>query len=596
MRLVAMGLMPLVLMSCGAKYKPTGPVIGDYERAFQFPVNRPHEGLSYTGRAPATEAPVLPFMVFGAAFDLDFVVMPRNGDFDMIEYARVAAPKGPMWLALETSADSGDQTILANLDDIDAFMPEIPLRRQSVNLQVDDRCTEFTVDVSLSYTSSNGDRVEAEMMGDPPLKTKKKRNGKTFDHSQNQLMAVLDIPASQSLFKANVQSDGKGVGFRKVAGIVPGQFVLNQVQGGFASGRYVLSATEPAAGGASFGQVMVQVPDAAPTDAPSKPAPDMLVRMGVAKNFPKVLGCWRTRLTEKANLPGGSSRYSWTLTGGKVSEAALANPKGEERFADEALTTCITEAMGGWAFDETVNGSVWWDFTFEVPPAPAEGEEPAEATVQIAEGEFTEAAAPAMEEAPAPAPAPAGTTVKRPDGDELSDDPLADVLGEDPAADAAPAEAKLSSFTTTHLMPDGNRVEQQWLVSRQGDRVIARQTSELRSITYNYRLVSEAFLELVSITVEQYGRATPVTAVTFNPPIPDVRWPFNGRRSSSFVIDVNGQENYAVGTAEAFWTESGPRVKISATDPEWAASRPLLAKIGFPGDGSAEIVVERTGE
>ncbi|MCB9688801.1 MAG: hypothetical protein H6735_27420 [Alphaproteobacteria bacterium] len=589
--------MPLVLMSCGAKYKPTGPVIGDYERAFQFPVNRPHEGLSYTGRAPATEAPVLPFMVFGAAFDLDFVVMPRNGDFDMLEYARIAAPKGPMWLALETSADSGDQTILANVDDIDTFMPELPLRRQSVNLQVDDRCTEFTVDVSLSYTSSNGERVEAEMVGDPPLRTQSKRNGKTFDHSQNQLMAVLDIPASHSLFKANVQADGKGVGFRKIGGIVPGQFVLNQVQGGIASGRYVLASTEPAAGGASFGEVVLHTPDAAPSEAEAaKPAPDMLVRMGVAKNFPKVLGCWRTRLAEQADLPGGSSRYSWTLTGGKVSEAALANPAGEERFADEGLTTCVTEAMGGWAFDASVNGTVWWDFTFEVPPAPAEGEEPVEAGVQINEGEFTEAAG-AMEEAPPmEAPAEGGTTVKRPAGeDELPDD-MSDVMGEEPAADAPAPEAKLSSFTTTHLMPNGNRVEQQWLVSRQGDRVIARQTSELRSITYNYRLVSEAFLELVSITVEQYGRATPVTAVTFNPPIPDVRWPFNGRRSSSFVIDVNGQENYAVGTAEAFWTESGPRVKVTASDPEWAAARPMLAKIGFPGDGTAEIVVERTGE
>ncbi|MCA9492122.1 MAG: hypothetical protein KC621_19450, partial [Myxococcales bacterium] len=421
---------------------------------------------------------------------------------------------------------------------------------------------------------------------------------------ENQLMAVLDIPASHSLFKANVQADGKGVGFRKIGGIVPGQFVLNQVQGGIASGRYVLAATEPAAGGPSFGEVVLHMPDAAPTEAapePTKPAPDMLVRMGVAKNFPKVLGCWRTRLVEQADLPGGSSRYSWTLAGGQVSDAALANPEGEERFADEALTTCITEAMAGWAFDASVNGSVWWDFTFELPPEAAEGEEPAEAGVQINEGEFTESmSAEAPMEAPAEAPAeeaPAeGTTVARPDGEELPDD-LDDMLGEDdPAADAPAPEAKLSSFTTTHMMPDGNRVEQQWLVSRQGDRVIARQTSELRSITYNYRLVSEAFLELVSITVEQYGRATPVTAVTFNPPIPDVRWPFNGRRSSSFVIDVNGQENYAVGTAEAFWTESGPRVKVTASDPEWAAARPMLARIGFPGDGTAEIVVERTGE
>ena len=132
-------------------------------------------------------------------------------------------------------------------------------------------------------------------------------------------------------------------------------------------------------------------------------------------------------------------------------------------------------------------------------------------------------------------------------------------------------------------------------MSQQGDRVTARQSTELRQLVYNYRLVQNAYLELVSITVEQYGRATPVTAITFNPPLPDIRWPFNGRRVSTFVIDVNGQQNYAFGDVESYWTESGPKVKVAPAAPEWAVSRPLLSSINFI-DGAALVKTERTGE
>jgi hypothetical protein len=232
MRTVAVGIIPLILAGCGGKYKPGDAVISGYERAYKFPVHRPHEGLLYIGLTPATTAPIVPVLAFGAAFDLDFAVMPREGDYEMLEYARIALPTGPQWVVVETSAQSGDQTLIANLDGIEAFMPEIPLIRKEGNLQVTDRSTEFTVDVTLEYESSRNQKVVAEFMGDPPTKQSKHRNGRTFDHSANQLLAVLDIPASESLFKADIQIDGQGVGLKKIGGFVPAQFVLEQAQGG----------------------------------------------------------------------------------------------------------------------------------------------------------------------------------------------------------------------------------------------------------------------------------------------------------------------------------------------------------------------------
>jgi hypothetical protein len=120
MRTVAVGIIPLILAGCGGKYKPGDAVISGYERAYKFPVHRPHEGLLYIGLTPATTAPIVPVLAFGAAFDLDFAVMPREGDYEMLEYARIALPTGPQWVVVETSAQSGDQTLIANLDGIEA--------------------------------------------------------------------------------------------------------------------------------------------------------------------------------------------------------------------------------------------------------------------------------------------------------------------------------------------------------------------------------------------------------------------------------------------------------------------------------------------
>jgi hypothetical protein len=511
----------------------------------------------------------------------------------------MGSPTGPIWLALESKEGSGDQTILANLDDIASFMPELPLARQSVNLQADDRSTEFTVDVSLSYTSSNGERVEAELMGDPPLKDEKKRNGKTFDHSQNQLLAVLDVASTESLFKANVQMDGKGVGLKKIAGIVPGQFVLNQTQGGIASGVYRVVPLDSAFGGAAWGDVVVRSPNA-PAE-PTKPPPEMLTRMGVAKNFGTVSDCWTKLSTEQPTLPGASKYYGWVVTAGKVSDVKpmLGNqPDAAVAPVVDAVDACVAQAIGAWTFDETVTGTVNWQFTFAVAVPPVEGsEEPGTpATVELNSGTLTPPAAPA-EVAPAPEGEGTGNSAVRPDG-ALPGGELPDGEAVEPAVvePTGPVDAALSNFTTIHTQTDGTEVEQKWLVTRQGDRVVAQQTSDLRTLEYNYRLVSGTYLELVSITVEQYGRATPVTAITFNPPIPDVRWPFNGRRNSSFVIDVNGQESFAMGEVEAYWTESGPRLHVAPKAPEWVASRPMTARINYPGDGTAEIVVERSGE
>ncbi|MEM6931873.1 MAG: hypothetical protein AAF602_33380, partial [Myxococcota bacterium] len=259
MRWVVIGLTALMFTGCGAKYKPKGPVLSDYERTVNFPTYRSFERPGYGGAAPKSQTPPLPFLAFGAHFDIDIALMPKSDEFDMIEVARLSRPDGPLWLALETNME-GDQTLVASVDDIEGIMPELPLTRKSVTtFRAEDASNGEIIDLSLSYINSRGSRVDAKFEGDAPLTTSRKRNGRTFDHSANQLLAVLDVPAQESLFKADLKIDGADVGFRKVAGIVPGRFVQTQTQGGIAVGRYQMVPDGPAYGGADYGMAFIEV-------------------------------------------------------------------------------------------------------------------------------------------------------------------------------------------------------------------------------------------------------------------------------------------------------------------------------------------------
>jgi len=561
MRFVAVGLVPLLLASCAAKYRPIDPVLSGWERSYKFPVERPHQDLVYSGRQAGTNAPVVPLLAFGAAFDLDLVVIPKEGDYDMIEFARVSQPAGPTWLVLETGK-SGDQSMISSLDDVAQIVPEIAVPRTKGDLVVTDKSAEFTVDVSATYTNAKGEKIEAEFTGDPPTKTEKHRNGQTFNHSANQLMAVLDIQSQQSLFKANVSVDGKNLKFKKIAGIVPGQFAMEQVQGGFTIGNYKIVPTDLVTGGSDWSKVVV---NKAGTESNVKASPDMLLRMGIASNAPTVSQCWKDRVAAAKTPPkGGKMQYDFTLTNGVVSNVKSAVLTDADAYKDDDLAKCVSAALTSWSLDTSLNGTVNWPFTF----VPGDVEAETDPSVTLGMGTSSLAAA------PAPAPAAEGT-----DG-----------------GTAPVAEAALYNFTTVHTTADGGSFELKWAVTRMGDRVTVTQATDLRTLTYDYRLVQGTFLELYGITVQQYGRATPTTAITFNPPLPDLRWAFSGKRASTFLVDINGQQSYAYGEAEAYWTEGGPKVKVTGTAPDWVAKRPMLASIAYNQDGSADVKVERVGE
>jgi hypothetical protein len=610
------------LAGCGGKYKPKEAVIGSWQRTMEYPPFVRSQSLQYLGSAPRTAAPLVPFMAFGAAWDLDLVAMTKSDQVDMVELGRITTPYGPMWVAIESDPRNGEQSLVTKAPgDIDTWMPELPLaRKNDPSFKVVDQSGPTQIDVSGSYEAIDGRIVDFAFLGDPPEKPNKKRNGNTFEHSQSSLLAVLDISTDSSLFKANVKFDGKGQSLKKVAGVVPGQFALIQSQGGLAVGSYVVAATDAVDWSDDFGMVEVLDPNA----APPPPPPEAVIQTAIATSIPALQACYTTALAETPEL-AGRFVVKFAITDGELNYAQRKDlGETEGALINEAFEGCVASVFGGYSLPKA-SGAGTQELTFTLPTE--EGGEPAmsfgefrfvervlmeerpDATEPLdveeeapADGEEAPAEEAPKEEAPAEespeddAPTPEEGGAEPADGGQ--DDGLEDLLGDDDdlpglgMAEPAPVDPPLSHFTTTHAMRSGKLVKLPWEVSKSGNVVTATQTTDMRTLSYNYMVYGEA-LELASITVQQYGRPVPVTAVHFSPALPDLRLQFNGRQTHRYVIDVGGQENHATGTVEVFWEEGGPKVRVLPDEPEWTASRALVSSILYGADGSVSVTTQR---
>ncbi|MGB0591661.1 MAG: hypothetical protein ACPGU1_18450 [Myxococcota bacterium] len=146
------------------------------------------------------------------------------------------------------------------------------------------------------------------------------------------------------------------------------------------------------------------------------------------------------------------------------------------------------------------------------------------------------------------------------------------------------------SLITTHLR-GGDSWPQPWTTSSANGVTTVSQTGPLRTLTYRY-LERDGALELFEITVSQYERTAPTMRALFAPALPDLRRPFSSKCTTQWVMDINGQENHALGEMRATWGPSGPTLQLTPTAPWWVADRPMQIAIQY-NDVQASVDVSR---
>jgi len=109
---------------------------------------------------------------------------------------------------------------------------------------------------------------------------------------------------------------------------------------------------------------------------------------------------------------------------------------------------------------------------------------------------------------------------------------------------------------------------------------------------YRYRRTGAA-LELVGAEV-RHGD-TSVVHFTFNPPLPDLRWPPTGETVHKMVAGSNGRDGYMIGEVRVRPDGDKAVVDVLPAHPFWACERPIRTRIEF-SEGLARLRAEVTPE
>jgi hypothetical protein len=604
------GVLAATLAGCAKDIKPTGPVLTPFERGRDF-ATATMAPARYSGNIPPlTKVPVLPFMGFGLNYDVDVVLGLKSDDFDMIEVARTQSADGPLWVVVETEADTKSQLVLSAAEDMNTWMPELPLDRKTTQLVVQDKTTTDGLDLSVKYDNSDNLPVEMTLQGQPAEKRAKKRNGNPMGHSENELLTAIDVSSAESLFLADVRIDDDRVRARKMGGITPFQLTTTKAVGGIATGEYFQTPV------AEYGFAAAGKKPAIAEWVPAPPPPPEPVIPGPMNLPPEEIVLlpmdeWVAIEDEvrATMLDAQETKVDNCITAGKAVNPDYAGVVAVDMYVSggktyqvtvdpmstgaELVMQCAQTTASEWTFeaaegeDEPVEGSIrvmigslpddhevrneleqaWLDMKAEMMPEDGmdEGDD-------IPEGEAI------------------------PEGEEIPED--LDLLGDDP--DAAPMEDEAPSmvtpiytFDSVHTMPDGQKIAQRWDIERRGGQVWVSQSSDHRTLAYEFLVKGEdSTLELRSITVTPWGQSVPTTAITFSPALPDLRRQFNGKVTSKFVIDIAGQESYTTGTAVSSFGDSGVKVELTPTAPSWAVDRPIVSTVNFR-DGMPYVSTRR---
>lgn len=217
---------------------PQGPVLTPGVRYETFAEPSP-SGVSYGAELGLTlREPIVPLLPFGLTYELDLIFMTKHPEWNMHEYALVRSSGGLLWLAKDAREGSLEQTIIAGVDDIDDWMPEVPVQRRHQPVEVVEAIGPEQVELSFAYTNWDGEPTEVWYRGKFPNTERPKRNGSTMGHSAGQLLAVLDL-SHQDLGKGRVTIGGQVCKPARIFGL-PVTAALRQTQGGLVTGSWTL--------------------------------------------------------------------------------------------------------------------------------------------------------------------------------------------------------------------------------------------------------------------------------------------------------------------------------------------------------------------
>ncbi len=217
---------------------PRGAVLSPGQRVAGFAQNAASGARYSQTEHLSVPFPLLPVMPFGLTYELDLVFMTKHPSWNMHEYALIRTSAGLIWLLKDAREGTMEQTIIAGVDDIDDWMPEVPVQRRHQAFDVIEAISSDTVEVSIDYENWDGDSTQVWFKGAFPRTLQRKRNSSTMRHSLDQMMAVLDLSHQNLSSKGHVTIAGERQKLARIFGVGV-RTALQQTQGGLVVGDWL---------------------------------------------------------------------------------------------------------------------------------------------------------------------------------------------------------------------------------------------------------------------------------------------------------------------------------------------------------------------
>ncbi len=225
----------MFLSACAGlrNYVPAGPPLSSTAREAWLA-----SSAEPVGQGPTEAVPVPPLQLFAVHYDADIVIEPVHDTWQMHELARVVVGDEALWMAKDSDHD-GVQTVTAELDDLETWLPEVPVPRRTGPVQVTEHSASSPLDIALAWPTREGQQAAVTFRATQSPRDEKKRNTSTFNHSRQAASVLLDVRRKRlGGVQATVGYDDAPHPIRRVLGLVPVKALLVQTQGGVAAASF----------------------------------------------------------------------------------------------------------------------------------------------------------------------------------------------------------------------------------------------------------------------------------------------------------------------------------------------------------------------
>lgn len=221
-----------VLSGCVARLLPRPPVVEDSAAWLRAAAVGPSSAATprYEGRAP-------PLLLWGVDFtDEVLLELARDPRYGMIELARARAADGA-WheFALVSSLD-GTQHVATGTKEAAALARAFPIPSYDGALRMADLRAGGYLERTARLRLPDGRTLQASVQAPTKGQVPKPRNGSAMNHSQDSLLAAIDLRAFNWGFPL-ARIDGEQAAVREVAPGLPLAWRLEQGTGGVRAGN-----------------------------------------------------------------------------------------------------------------------------------------------------------------------------------------------------------------------------------------------------------------------------------------------------------------------------------------------------------------------